>query len=266
MIKFPNNNKYLERFEEGCKGLYEPDSGIRGQWRSKNGYQGNLLTQDLINRISELINFDDINVVFDIGSRDALQSVEFAMWFPSAKVYAFEANPNAIDLCTKTLDHYKDNSVNIEIIPYACHNHNGNVSFYPVYNGNVGASSLLETSNHSRSRTWKQKKITVKCVRVDEWCKKNNIDKIDILWMDVQGAEKMVLEGIGDMLSDVKIIQTEIGLQELYKGQMMKKYLDEYLEKYGFEMLHGTNVGGDTEMDVIYINTNIIKNDSKYNI
>jgi FkbM family methyltransferase len=258
---FPNNSKYLSHFPVVCKGLFEPISNVKGQWRSKDNYQGELLTRNLMNRIADKINFDDINVIFDIGSRDALQSVEFASWFPNAKVYAFEANPDSIKLCTQTMDRYKNESINITLAPYAANNYNGDVSFYPVFNGNIGASSLLETTNHTRSRSWKQTRTTVPCVRVDDWCKEHNISKIDILWMDVQGAEKMVLEGIGDLLNSVKVIQTEIGLQELYKNQMMKTELDSYLAGYGFEMIHGNAVGGNTEMDVIYI-----KNDSKISI
>jgi FkbM family methyltransferase len=255
-----DNEKYLKRFPDKCRGLYEPTSTNRGQWRSKDGYQGELLTRNLMNCVSSLIDFNTINTVLDIGSRDALQSIEFATWFPEAKVFAFEANPESIKLCKQTLDRYKTNGRNVSLVPYAAHNYNGSVTFYPVFNGNIGASSLLQTTNHGRSRNWKQQQTTVPCVRVDNWCKNNNIKNIDILWMDVQGAEKMVLEGIGDLLHNVKVIQTEIGLQELYKNQMLKNELDEYLSKYGFEILHQNAVGDNTEMDIIYINKKFIKN------
>ena len=35
--------------------------------------------------------------------------------------------------------------------PYAINSYNGTTKFYEVYNGNVGASSLLKTTNHWRS-------------------------------------------------------------------------------------------------------------------
>ena len=45
-------------------------------------------------------------VIFDIGSRDCAQSIEFYNVFPNAKIYAFECNPNTIDICRKNIENY----------------------------------------------------------------------------------------------------------------------------------------------------------------
>jgi len=55
-------------------------------------------------------NKDDIFVIFDVGSRDCFQSIEFYNTFPNAKIYAFECNPNTLDQCKKIL-----NSIGIEL-------------------------------------------------------------------------------------------------------------------------------------------------------
>ena len=52
--------------------------------------------------IEKFINYiNDKNkayVIFDIGSRDCQQSIEFYNPFPNAKIYAFECNPNTLNL------------------------------------------------------------------------------------------------------------------------------------------------------------------------
>jgi ribosomal protein L30E len=38
-------------------------------------------------------------VIFDVGSRDCQQSIEFYHKFPNARIYAFECNPNTLPIC-----------------------------------------------------------------------------------------------------------------------------------------------------------------------
>ena len=62
--------------------------------------------------IEKFVNYiNDKNkayVIFDIGSRDCQQSIEFYKTFPNAKIYAFECNPNTIDLCEQNIIPYQD--------------------------------------------------------------------------------------------------------------------------------------------------------------
>jgi FkbM family methyltransferase len=222
-------------------------------------------TFDFIETISDYIDFNEVNTIFDIGSRDGYQSVEFRNWFPNSKIVAFEANPYLIDSCKSVTKDY-----NIEIIPNAVSDTNGKVDFYACTNI-VGCSSLLEVNtNHPRSSEWQQQKITVDAIRIDNWCKNNSINKIDLLWIDVQGAEKMVLNGIGDFLNDVKAICTEVEISHMYNGSILKNELDEFLLDKGFIELQTFHMGFQPdgreiesleeismtqgECDVIYIN------------
>lgn len=59
-------------------------------------------------------NKTDEIVIFDIGSRDCCQSIEFYNSFPNAKIYAFECNPNTLDICKKNISQYSDRITLIE--------------------------------------------------------------------------------------------------------------------------------------------------------
>ena len=114
----------------------------------------------------------------------------------------------------------------------------------------------METTNHWRSSQWLQKEIEVECIVLSDWLKQNNIEKVDLIWMDVQGAEKIVLDSLGDYLDNVKIIATEIGIQELYKNSTSKIELDNKL--YNFSLINQYTESSLTEMDLVYINKKII--------
>ena len=221
-------------------------------------------TFDFIEIISNYINFDEVKTILDIGSRDGYQSVEFRNWFPNAKIIAFEANQEQIPLCIEVTKNH-----NIEIIPKALGDYNGKVTFN-ICSHNVGGSSILKISDHPRSRGWLQREQEVDILRLDTWCEQNNISEVDLLWVDVQGAEKMVFNGCGNILKTVKAICTEVELSHMYNGSILKSELDNLLLDNGFVAVQTYHMGDKIksfddlvnnigECDVIYINKKFIK-------
>jgi len=57
------------------------------------------------NFIKHIENKNESLIIFDIGSRDCVQSIEFYKFFPNSKIYAFECNPNTLQICKKTLNY-----------------------------------------------------------------------------------------------------------------------------------------------------------------
>jgi FkbM family methyltransferase len=211
-----------------------------------------MMTYPIMLEAANYIDFSEIKNVFEIGSRDAFQALELNRWFPDANVHVFEAVPSNADVCrlnTKNVD-------KIEINEVAVSSFTGKTKFYEVTNGNVGASSLLKTTDHWWSNNWQQKEIDVDCIRMDEFLESKKIDKIDFLWMDVQGSERSVFEGFGKYLNDVSIIATEIGLQSIYEGSTLKDELDSILSNFTCIRSIATPAG--VEADVIYINNKLI--------
>lgn len=208
-----------------------------------------ILTRSFIEHMSKYIDFNNVKIILDIGSRDACQAREFNRWFPNAKIFAFEPVPSNIAWC---LNNVKD-IPNIQIIPKAINSFNGKSKFYEVINGNVGASSFLIKSGHPRSNGWWQKEIEVECIRLDSWLIENNIEKIDLVWADVQGVEKLVFESMGSFLNNIDGIATEVELQPLYQNATMKPELDNLLNK-NFYLLESVPESYHAEADVIYVN------------
>lgn len=172
-------------------------------------------------------------VILDVGSYTGEQSCEFAMQFPNARIFAFEARPQSAELIRTAVAPYS----NIEVIESAVHEFDGETELHVVNDTNPGASSLFVGSGVQAIHSIQQTSITVSAMRLDTWAKRANINSFDLVWMDLQGAELLALRGMGDMLQTVRAIQLEITYRELYSGQVMWPEVRAFLEANGMSVV-----------------------------
>jgi FkbM family methyltransferase len=196
-------------------------------------------------------------IIFDLGSRDCIQSIEFYKTFPNAKIYAFECNPNTLELCENNIKPYRDR---ITLIKGAVCDYDGYITFYPINqqktittwrDGNPGASSIFKSNGNYTVEKYFQDEIKTNCHRLDTIMKTYNIPTVDIIWMDVQGSELLVLKGLGDYINGVRYIYTEVTHKEMYSGQVMFKELNDFIISNDFEILNNLTLQGWQE-DIIY--------------
>lgn len=190
-------------------------------------------------------SFEDVKVIFDIGSCHCLESVEFSKVYTKAKIFAFEANPTSYEVC---LNNTKDIS-SITVVNQAVNNYDGLCKFYPMdkektvttwEDGNQGASSLyLANGAYDHIEKYVQYEIEMPCTRIDTYCEKNNIARIDAIWMDLQGAELKALESMGSVLDTVQVIHTELEMNPMYEGQCLFKDVNVFLQDKGFAPVWG---------------------------
>lgn len=77
----------------------------------------------------------------------------------------------------------------------------------------------------------------VDCLTLDNWAMANNIQKIDMLWLDMQGYEMKMLMKSDTILNTVILIHTEVSLKETYKDVPHYVIFRKFLGSKGFEML-----------------------------
>jgi len=83
---------------------------------------------------------------------------------------------------------------------------------------------------------------------------KYGISKVDIIWMDLQGAELLALKGIGNYLHNVQYIHTEACNLEIYTNQSIFPEINDYLSNlFCFEVLNTLNLNVHLQ-DVIFKN------------
>jgi len=101
------------------------------------------------------------------------------------------------------------------------------------------SSSLLPPKKHLEKHpniTFKSK-ITVKTISLDSFVQEHNIQRVDLLWLDLQGIEPLVLKNSLNTLSRTKFLFTEISLIEIYDNNVLWPEYHEFLQSQGFERL-----------------------------
>lgn len=198
-----------------------------------------------------------VKVIFDVGARDCAESAAFAAAFPAATVHAFECNPATLPRCRAAAAA----EPRIQLTEKAVADRAGRLAFFPIDparsvggypGGNHGASSMFEATGAYPEETYVQNRIEVESIRLDAFCADHGIEAIDILWMDVQGAEGLVLEGLGDMLPKVSFIHAEVEFFEIYRGQALFPQVDARLRARGFR-LAGFSSYSQYAADAVYI-------------
>ncbi len=182
-----------------------------------------------------------VRVVFDVGARDCTESAGFASAYPGATVFAFECNPAMLPQCRAAAAA----EARIVLTEKAASDQSGRLAFFPINQaltgtgiaaGNPGASSLFQATGAYPEERYVQDRVEVDAIRLDEFCAAHSVADIDVLWMDVQGAELLVLRGLGGLLARVKFIHVEAEFFEIYRGQALFPEIDALLRAAGFTL------------------------------
>lgn len=228
----------------------------------------NGIVSNRVKFILDIIDLDDSKIILDIGSWHLDQAIELSSIFPNSEIHAFEPVPLSYQDCLNKSFLHK----NIKVHNIALSNFNGETSFFCVDSEksskpNIGASSLnkfIDGLNGSFfGESWIQKEIKVNASTLDAWCNKMQINTIDVVWIDVQGAELNVFKGAKEILKNTKIIFTEVGLKPYYENHSLKPEIDDFFNSIGFqEVKESFELNGfDYEANTIYINKKYLQNE-----
>ena len=168
--------------------------------------------------------------IFDIGTYDGKDSLEFSTLFPKSNIFSFEADKRSVEIFNKIVGKTK----NINLIETALSDVDGEIDWYASdsetrrhYSDQdnwSASSSLKKPDNHLnvfKDISFK-KAQQIKSMRLDTWMMQNkDIKNIDIMWVDVNGGEKEFIDGAIETLTNkVKYLYIEfvcVGTKALYK-------------------------------------------------
>lgn len=181
-----------------------------------------------------------VSTALELGSRDAKDAVWIADHF-KCEVIAWEPNPPSIDVCQFVAGNRED----ITLVGKAAWSSDGVIPFFPVVNGNIGASSAFKADpTYPYERRYQQRQITVPAQRVDSWWAEHKADTPapQLICMDLQGSELEALKGCGDLLKDVEVIVTEGQYRRLYYETPLLRDIEAYLKEWDFHLVTGERV------------------------
>jgi FkbM family methyltransferase len=125
-----------------------------------------------------------------------------------------------------------------------CGASDGNFVDFHISTNNGESSSMLTPAKHLVDYPWVQFPTTVNLQtftldRIFETIRQHRpevANAIDLLFMDVQGAELHVLKGANRVLAKIAYIYTEVGLGGGYDGAVALPDLIHFLKLYGFDI------------------------------
>lgn len=138
-------------------------------------------------------------VVLDIGANTGLYSLVTKALNPTAKVYAFEPLPKAIEYLNYNL---QINHFDVIVIPKAASNFNGKAVVFLMEGYDFCTSVTVNKSLLSASTP--QKELKIETITLVEFIHQNKLQRIDLIKIDVESHEPEVLEGMGEYLDKFK--------------------------------------------------------------
>lgn len=198
-----------------------------------------------------------MDCLYDIGSCDGFESTLFRQVLPAARVIAFEANPV---LYQKMVANPVIAENKIEVLPYAISNQNGTARFHvPDLNyadqnvENPGVGSLLVHESLKIRET-----VEVPTRRIDEFLLANNPDARKVaLWIDVEGAEFFVLEGMAGIKDRVVAVHVETARKPMRVGQMVYADVEKLMKSMGFVPVGDNIPEADIWGDMVFVQEKI---------
>lgn len=203
--------------------------------------------------IKELCNTTN-PIIFEIGSADGLDTLEFINVFNDSnfKLYCFEPYDVNINEFKRNIDDKR-----VHLYEGVVGDKNGTVDFNISIGQNIYSSSLKEPGD-ALFKTWSNLfpdkssfiKSKVNSITLDAFVEENNIEKIDFIWMDCQGAEDLVIKGgKNSFVNKVKYLYTEYSDSEIYVGEPtlndILKELPNFSIVFDFKNKTGDLSGGD---------------------
>ncbi len=149
-----------------------------------------------IKRVLELVR--EGGVCLDVGANVGGYALNFAKRVGrNGKVYAFEASPSVAQKLRRNIALNGYESI-IEVEEWAVSDKKGKVSFAVSPEGNSGWGHIGEDERFSKT-------ISVDTNTLDYFFEHKNIHSVDLMKVDIEGAEDKLIEGAQKVLSEKRI-------------------------------------------------------------
>lgn len=183
---------------------------------------GHILKEDLAPWLPEA------PVIIDCGANDGRDSVEMAALFPKATLHAFEP----LDYVHAELERNTAGIPNIHRHKLALADEDAEKTFFVSLPPFTGSSSLLAPDGNAASFG---EPVTVQAMTIDSWATRAGVERVDMLWLDMQGFELQAMRAAPRIMDTVGVIYAEVSDEgEDYSGACRYPELRDWLEAQGF--------------------------------
>jgi len=152
--------------------------------------------------------------------------------YPNADFTLFECSPRYLEKLRKRFG----NNPRVTIIGKAASDQIGSLTFYET--SLRGSGSVLPLGDLARASygAEQREKVTVETTTLDTEFAHLSETGLDCLWIDVQGAEMLVLNGATELLNRADSVFIEVSRKpDLYQGGAVMGEITSFLLPYGLE-------------------------------
>ena len=166
-------------------------------------------------------------VIFDVGANVGDWAVMAAQHCADATIHAFEIVPATADLCAKNIAHEK----RIILNRFGLADQAGEIPIR-VYDGLSTHSSAVDFPHDAPSRV-----VPCPVQTGDDYVRAQNVAQIDLLLLDVEGAENRVMAGFAETLrlGKIRAIQFEYGRANILSKFLLRDWY-ELLTPLGYKI------------------------------
>lgn len=218
------------------KKLLQPLAGLFGYNLAKiDPKSANSNSQSTLKRLLKGAA-DDPLIVFDVGAFQGQSLREFRSIFPTSIIYSFEPFPDSFAKLQAAQDG-RSKCFNLGLL---------DVASKQKFFANKGSytNSVLPLHNDAK-RNWNdhaglefQEEIICEFTTLDQIVKQEGISRIDLLKLDVQGAEYRVIQGAKKSLESglIDVVKCEVMLTDTYDGQKPLHYYLKLFDDLNFDL------------------------------
>ena len=204
------------------------------------------------------------SLLVEIGGNKGEYAQEFLKRFPGAKVHIFEPSSYNVKILQSVFSSVPD----VNIVASALSDAPGKLTLFADRTGSEMGSLSKRRLDHFGIEMNEEEEVPV--LRFDEYWHafSSSCPVIDYVKIDVEGHELSVLEGFGDFLHQVKLIQFEFGGANIDTRTFFQDFWY-FFSGYNFSIYRITPRGAIpvpayTEADEFFTTTNYIAINNKY--
>lgn len=200
-----------------------------GAWWRGSDLAYRQVERRMVRYLHQVCRWVDPTLVLEIGAHEASFSQWAADEFPEVPVVAFEANPHVhakyADRLGATRVDYRHQAVGPVTGDITL-----NVPIQVRGKAKKLASAMASLGQHTGAD--ESMEVTVPCIRLDDEFRLGSEDRV-IAWVDVEGANGLVLESGPDLLSHLHVLHVEVETETTWEGQWLDVDVAIHLKRHG---------------------------------
>jgi FkbM family methyltransferase len=158
-----------------------------------------------IDKIRDLVKYipsGNNQLILDVGANCGIFSLLARRRFPDSEIYAFEPSARLKKILEENFT-----SRNITLVPKAVTNYNGYINYF-VNPQSEQTNSVVESSISEFAQAFLQE--SVECISLSSFLHELGREKVDVLKLDVQGAESLIVKDLKENFQNIKNLIVEV--------------------------------------------------------